>query len=314
MTPQWTWGYIFEKPYEILALLAGLVVVIFAGWLAATLLFRMSSDKRKDRIDLSRIISEPTGEASLSRLQLLIFTFVIALSLFLIVVGHTPPAWPDKFPPEILTLLGISGSSYLVSKAIQAGATLPSLTISGPSGPVPPGGNVTFSVSAPNAPSGTALTQVTWSLDAPANGTIAPSPPDKAIYIAPLVSPGADTKVTIRAQATGFADGTATITLAGPPGPAPRPALAVSVTGPPSPPNPGVAVNLTVSMVNAPSGTALPPVTWSLEAPAHGTIQPIPPDKATYTAANPSPGAGTKVVIHASASGFDDGIVTLTLA
>lgn len=70
-------------------------------------------------IDLSRLISEPNGDASMSRFQLLVFTFVVTLCLFLIVAGHpSAPAFPD-IPGSVLALLGISASSYTVSKAIQ---------------------------------------------------------------------------------------------------------------------------------------------------------------------------------------------------
>jgi hypothetical protein len=71
------------------------------------------------RIDLSRLISEPNGDASMARFQLLIFTFVIAASLFLIIAAPTPPVFPENIPQGILILLGISASSYLVSKGIQ---------------------------------------------------------------------------------------------------------------------------------------------------------------------------------------------------
>ncbi|HEX4230671.1 MAG TPA: hypothetical protein VHZ07_18490 [Bryobacteraceae bacterium] len=74
-------------------------------------------------IDLSDLLSE-TGDskgASMSRFQLLIFTLVIALSLFLVVVSKMQ--FPDSIPPEILTLLGISASTYAVSKGIQMSAT-----------------------------------------------------------------------------------------------------------------------------------------------------------------------------------------------
>jgi hypothetical protein len=74
-------------------------------------------------IDLSRLISEPNGDASMSRFQFLVFTFVISLSLFLVIVAGKPnenkPSFPDSIPAGILTLLGISGSSYAVGKAIQ---------------------------------------------------------------------------------------------------------------------------------------------------------------------------------------------------
>jgi uncharacterized BrkB/YihY/UPF0761 family membrane protein len=80
-------------------------------------------------IDLSDLLSE-TGDskgASMSRFQLLIFTLVIALSLFLVVVSTMK--FPDRIPPEILTLLGISASTYAVSKGIQTSGNQSSSTI-----------------------------------------------------------------------------------------------------------------------------------------------------------------------------------------
>jgi hypothetical protein len=44
---------------------------------------------------------------------------VIAASLFLIIASAAPPAFPPTIPNGILLLLGISSSSYLVSKGIQ---------------------------------------------------------------------------------------------------------------------------------------------------------------------------------------------------
>jgi len=55
----------------------------------------------------------------MSRFQLLIFTFVIAFSIFLMIVSSKPMRFPNV-PAEILTLLGISASTYAVSKGIQA--------------------------------------------------------------------------------------------------------------------------------------------------------------------------------------------------
>jgi len=72
----------------------------------------------RGRIDLSMLISEPNGGASMSRFQLLIFTFVIGLGLFYAVVARGDGTFPD-IPGNLLALLGISGSSYLVSKGIQ---------------------------------------------------------------------------------------------------------------------------------------------------------------------------------------------------
>ena len=91
-------------------------------------------------IDLSELLSE-TGDskgASMSRFQLLIFTLVIALSLFLVTAANM--AFPTSIPPEILTLLGISASTYAVSKGIQAGSqSSASAQQAAPPAP-PPGG------------------------------------------------------------------------------------------------------------------------------------------------------------------------------
>lgn len=99
--------------FDILALIAGWVVLIFIALLGGVIVWNMLTGT----IDLTKLISEPNGDASMSRLQLLIFTFVIAVSLFLIIVySH---AFPATIPQGVLILLGISSSSYLVSKGIQ---------------------------------------------------------------------------------------------------------------------------------------------------------------------------------------------------
>ncbi len=72
------------------------------------------------RIKLDKLISEANGDASLSRFQFLIFTFVIAASFFLIVVGVDPPRFPASIPSEIFVLLGISAGTYAISKGIQS--------------------------------------------------------------------------------------------------------------------------------------------------------------------------------------------------
>lgn len=72
------------------------------------------------KIKLDKLISEANGDASLSRFQFLIFTFVIAVSFFLIVVGVDPPRFPASIPSEIFVLLGISAGTYAISKGIQS--------------------------------------------------------------------------------------------------------------------------------------------------------------------------------------------------
>src|SRR5271157_1079730 len=109
------------SPLQILTLICGYLICLLIGVLGLLVLREIYLGN----IDLSRLISEPTGDASMSRFQFLVFTFVIAFSLFLVVVATLPPGatpggphFPDV-PATVLTLLGISGSSYLVSKGIQ---------------------------------------------------------------------------------------------------------------------------------------------------------------------------------------------------
>jgi hypothetical protein len=90
---------------------AGLVLFFLFGFL---ILAGIASGK----IDISQVLSESGGGASMSRFQLLIFTFVIGLSFFLIVVSTGK--FPSPIPSEVLTLLGISATTYGVSKGIQA--------------------------------------------------------------------------------------------------------------------------------------------------------------------------------------------------
>lgn len=103
------------------------------------------------KIDISRLLEEKGsagGGASMSRFQLLIFTFVVAISLLLIVVNNHD--FPKEIPAGVLTLLGISASTYAVSKGIQTGAG----NGNGVSTPPPPGGVTHTTVVAPPAGGG----------------------------------------------------------------------------------------------------------------------------------------------------------------
>lgn len=104
------WGFL-----GIMAILLGFGFVVL--WKVVT-----------DRIDLSFLISEPVvpgvvgapPKASLSRFQFLVFTFVIAgLYLLLCIEAGT---FVD-IPTNVLGLLGISGGSFVVSKAIGTPST-----------------------------------------------------------------------------------------------------------------------------------------------------------------------------------------------
>src|SRR5260370_7775372 len=103
---------------ETLTLLAGYLVCGLVGILGVFILWKIADGS----IDLSRLISEPNGDASLSRFQFLVFTFVIALSLFLLTVSRHAPVTSPPFPHlpgTALSLLGIIPTSYLLSTAIQ---------------------------------------------------------------------------------------------------------------------------------------------------------------------------------------------------
>ncbi len=104
---------------NFLTLLTGWIIAVFIGALGAIILYLIL----KGKINLERLISDADGHASLSRLQFLIFTFVIAMSFFLVVVGGSGqgyPSFPAKIPPGLFALLGISGGSYVVAKGIKA--------------------------------------------------------------------------------------------------------------------------------------------------------------------------------------------------
>ena len=92
-----------------------LVIVFFLG-------FVILVDLVTGKINLSLLLAENGGGASMSRFQLLVFTFVIGLSLAYIVVGKGD--FPTTIPSQVLTLLGISATTYGVSKGIQAGGGL----------------------------------------------------------------------------------------------------------------------------------------------------------------------------------------------
>jgi len=100
--------------FDMLALVLGWTVALFVGLFGAVILWKVVTNQ----IDISRLISEPDGSgASLSRFQFLIFTFVIALGLFWVIVRQE--GFPEEIPEGIFILLGISGGSYVVSKSIQ---------------------------------------------------------------------------------------------------------------------------------------------------------------------------------------------------
>jgi len=102
---------------HLLATVVGWSLVIIVDLLALAIVVQIA----RGSIDLSLLLSEPGGGASLSRFQLLVFTYVIGLSLFWITISSTRPAFPEV-TGGMLSLLGISASTYAVSKGLQLSA------------------------------------------------------------------------------------------------------------------------------------------------------------------------------------------------
>ena len=105
-------------------ILTSLITVIL-GLFAAVVLAKMFCGP----IDLTLLVSEGDGSASMSRFQFLIFTFVIAASYLAIV--FKAGALVD-IPPTVLGLLGISGGSYVASKVVQKAAETSQANASSP--------------------------------------------------------------------------------------------------------------------------------------------------------------------------------------
>jgi hypothetical protein len=123
------------QPSELqnLEVIVGYVVCVIVGAFGLVLIVQMFRGK----IKLETLLEDEDHTASTSRFQLIIFTFVVSLCFFLVVVSNvnirqagapskttTSENDSDKSPlPEVpggvLALLGISASSYLVSKGIS---------------------------------------------------------------------------------------------------------------------------------------------------------------------------------------------------
>lgn len=114
-------------PYlQFLELLIGYVLCGIVALFALLVIWKIANGS----IDLTHLLSDDDGWASTSRFQLVVFIFVVALSFFLVVVSNVKlrqnatsltdlTGLPDV-PGGVLALLGISASSYLVSRGISA--------------------------------------------------------------------------------------------------------------------------------------------------------------------------------------------------
>jgi hypothetical protein len=116
---------------DVMAQLCSLLVCLFVGALGLAIIIKIFNGS----IDLRYLVSEANHEASMSRFQLLMFTFVIAIAFFkLVEINKT---FPD-IPQGVLTLLGISASTYAVGKGISYSRDEGVHPKNGPNPPQPP--------------------------------------------------------------------------------------------------------------------------------------------------------------------------------
>lgn len=96
-----------------------LIFVSFAGFFLIFIGLVVSWKILKGEINITTLISEgpsKNDKASLSRFQMFVWTFVIGFGfLYLLILNNEFPA----ISTEVLALLGISGGTYVISKAIK---------------------------------------------------------------------------------------------------------------------------------------------------------------------------------------------------
>jgi len=90
----------------------GVGFLLLMGALCVLLLTKMW----RNEINLATLLDEANGDASMSRFQLLLFSIVVSVGLFLYMLKNQ--ALPDV-PDSILILVGISASTYAASKGIS---------------------------------------------------------------------------------------------------------------------------------------------------------------------------------------------------
>src|SRR6266508_6324857 len=94
------------------------IIVVILAFASVVLWFIISGTIKLEGLiaELDPANPETFGKASLSRFQFLIFTFVVA-GLFLLLSIETGAF--VKMPGDVLGLIGISGGTFIVSKAMS---------------------------------------------------------------------------------------------------------------------------------------------------------------------------------------------------
>ena len=94
-----------------LTILVYAVALFFVG-LEVLIIYMIATNK----IDLNYLVSDEHGDASLSRFQFLIFTFVIGAGFLFLTVKNIAFPTVDE---GVLMLLGISGATYAIGKTLD---------------------------------------------------------------------------------------------------------------------------------------------------------------------------------------------------
>jgi hypothetical protein len=105
---------------QALTLAVGILGTVIVGLIGLIVIWRLWTGE----ISLSQLLSDSSA-ASLSRFQFLVFTFIIGLSYFLLVIHLIAKGNLSALPSidgNVLALIGISAGSYVVSKGIQKSA------------------------------------------------------------------------------------------------------------------------------------------------------------------------------------------------
>jgi IPT/TIG domain len=98
---------------ERVGLIVAITITGFIGVIGLLVVWKILINQ----IKIDMLISDESGNASLSRFQFLIFTFVIAGGLLFLILNKSD--FPN-IPNGVLALLGISGGSFVVAKGIQS--------------------------------------------------------------------------------------------------------------------------------------------------------------------------------------------------
>src|SRR4051812_44731250 len=99
----------------VLSLIIVSVIVLLLTTFGFLLLWRVA---RSEVMSFEFVLADKDGFASMSRFQLLIFTFTVAFA-FLYVATKPDATELPNIPDSVLLLVGISGSSFLVGKSLD---------------------------------------------------------------------------------------------------------------------------------------------------------------------------------------------------